>query len=85
VVLGVVNDPMRGETFVAQRARGATLNGEPIKVSDTDERIRALIATGFPYDRAEMSEAIELFGRLAATTRGMRRLGGSSRTTEEKF
>jgi myo-inositol-1(or 4)-monophosphatase len=78
VVLGVVHDPMRGETFVAQRGRGATLNGEPIKVSDTDEPIRALIATGFPYDRAEMPEALELFGRLAATTRGMRRLGSAA-------
>jgi myo-inositol-1(or 4)-monophosphatase len=47
-------------------------------VSDTDELIRALIATGFPYDRAEMPEALELFGRLAATTRGMRRLGSAA-------
>jgi myo-inositol-1(or 4)-monophosphatase len=78
VVLGVVHDPMGEETFVAQRGRGATLNGDPIRVSDTDELIRALIVTGFPYDRAEMPEALELFGRLAATTRGMRRLGSAA-------
>ena len=78
VVLGVVHDPIRQDTFVAERGRGADLNGEPIKVSDTDELIRALIATGFPYDRAEMPEALELFGRLAATTRGMRRLGSAA-------
>jgi len=78
VVLGVVHDPMHEETFVAEQGRGATLNGEPINVSDTDELIRALIATGFPYDRAEMPEALELFGRLAATTRGMRRLGSAA-------
>ncbi len=30
VVLGVVHDPMREETFVAERGRGATLNAEPI-------------------------------------------------------
>src|SRR5919205_326211 len=35
VVLGVVHDPMREETFVAERGRGATLNGRPISVSDT--------------------------------------------------
>jgi myo-inositol-1(or 4)-monophosphatase len=75
VVLGVVHDPMGEETFVAEQGRGASLNGEPIRVSDTEEMIQALIATGFPYDRAEMPEALELFGRLAATTRGMRRLG----------
>ena len=78
VILGVVHDPMGEETFVAERGRGATLNGGPIKVSDTEELIRALIATGFPYDRAEMPEALELFGRFAATTRGMRRLGSAA-------
>ena len=78
VVLGVVHDPLGEETFVAERGRGATLNDQPIKVSDTDELIRALIATGFPYDRSEMPEALELFGRLAATTRGMRRLGSAA-------
>ena len=78
VVLGVVYDPMGEETFVAERGRGATLNGQPIKVSNTGELIRALIATGFPYERAEMPEALELFGRLAASTRGMRRLGSAA-------
>ena len=78
VVLGVVHDPMHEETFVAEQGRGATLNGEPINVSDTDELIRALIATGFPYDRVEMPEALELFGRFAATTQGMRRLGSAA-------
>jgi myo-inositol-1(or 4)-monophosphatase len=78
VVLGVVHDPMGEETFVAERGRGATLNGGPIKVSDTDELIRALFATGFPYDCAEMPEALELFGRFAATTQGMRRLGSAA-------
>ena len=78
VVLGVVHDPMGEETFIAERGRGATLNGQPINVSDTGELIRALIATGFPYDRAEMPEALELFGRFAAATRGMRRLGSTA-------
>jgi myo-inositol-1(or 4)-monophosphatase len=78
MLLGVVHDPIREETFVGERGRGATLNGDPIRVSDTDELIRALIATGFPYDRAEMPEALELFGRFAATTRGMRRLGSAA-------
>jgi myo-inositol-1(or 4)-monophosphatase len=78
VVLGVVYDPIREEAYVAERGGGATLNGEPIRVSDTDELIQALIATGFPYDRPKMPEALELFGRFAAITRGMRRLGSTA-------
>jgi myo-inositol-1(or 4)-monophosphatase len=78
VVLGVVHDPMREETYVAERGGGASLNGEPIKVSDTEELIGALIATGFPHDRTEMPEALDLFGRFAAISRGMRRLGSTA-------
>src|SRR5215213_2737268 len=78
VVLGVVHDPMREETFLAERGRGAMLNGRPISVSDTDEPIRALIATDFPYDRERMPETLELFGRFSALSRGMRRLGAAA-------
>ena len=78
VVLGVVHDPMKEETFTAERGEGATLNGQPIRVSDTDEPIQALIATGFPYDRAQMPEALELFGRFEGLTRDMRRLGATA-------
>jgi myo-inositol-1(or 4)-monophosphatase len=78
VVLGVVHDPMREETYVAERGGGATLNGEPIRVSDTGELIGALIATGFPHDRTEMPEALDLFCRFAVLTRGMRHLGSTA-------
>jgi myo-inositol-1(or 4)-monophosphatase len=78
VVLGMVHDPMREQTYVAERGGGATLNDEPIRVSDTDEPSRALIATGLPYDRKKMPEALELFGRFAVLARGMRRLGSTA-------
>jgi myo-inositol-1(or 4)-monophosphatase len=78
IILGVIHDPIREETYVAERGGGATLNDEPIRVSDTDELIQALIATGFPYDRPKMPEALDLFGRFAAITRGMRRLGSTA-------
>src|SRR5713101_4057602 len=51
LLFGIVHDPLREETFVAKQHRGATLNGEAIRVSPTDELNRALLATGFPYDR----------------------------------
>jgi myo-inositol-1(or 4)-monophosphatase len=49
--LGIVHDPVRDETFFAQRGRGATLNGAPIIVSAAGDLGEALLATGFPYDR----------------------------------
>ena len=78
MVLGVVHDPIREETYVAERGGGTILNGEPISVSDTDEPIRALIATDFPYDRERMPETLELFGRFSGLSRGMRRLGAAA-------
>jgi myo-inositol-1(or 4)-monophosphatase len=78
VVLGVVHDPMAGETYVAERGAGSTLNGESIGTSDTDELGRALLVTGLPYDRADMPPALELFGRIAMVSQGMRRLGSAA-------
>ncbi|HET7271378.1 MAG TPA: inositol monophosphatase family protein [Rubrobacter sp.] len=78
VVLGVVHDPMRDETFVAERGQGARLNGEPTSLSDTDELVRALVATGFPYDRDDVPAALDLFGRFSMLAQGMRRLGAAA-------
>ena len=78
VILGVVHDPMAQETYVAERGGGATLNGQPIGVSDTDELIRALLATGFPYDRDDLPAVVDLFGRFAVLTQSMRRLGSAA-------
>ena len=78
LVLGVVHDPMRDETFVAERGGGATLNGRPIRVSETDELIRALVVTGLPYDRDTMPAALQLFARFAVLTQGLRRLGSAA-------
>lgn len=78
VVLGVVHDPMREETFVAERGNGTALNGEPISVSQTDELVRALVVTGFPYDREEVPAALDLFGRFSMLAQGMRRLGSAA-------
>ena len=78
LVLGVVHDPIRQETYVAERGGGTILNGRPISVSDTEEPIQALIATDFPYERERMPETLELFGRFSALSRGMRRLGAAA-------
>jgi myo-inositol-1(or 4)-monophosphatase len=51
LLFGIVYDPVREETFVANRGRGATLNDETIHVSAVDALQRALLGTGFAYDR----------------------------------
>lgn len=50
-LVGVIYDPLRDETFAAAVGKGATLNGEPIRVSSVERLAMAFLATGFPYDR----------------------------------
>ncbi len=79
VVCGVVLDVARGELFVAERGRGATLEGQPIRVSPTAEPADALLATGFPWRAKERLEAyLASFGRLLAQVHDMRRCGSAA-------
>ena len=49
--VGVVHDPMRSWTFYAVRGQGAWRNGRALQTKETTELKKALLATGFPYDR----------------------------------
>ena len=61
------------------RGRGATLNGQPIKVSTTDRLDRALLATGFPYDiRERLPETLAPLDRMLGIAQGMRRAGSAA-------
>ncbi|MBI4346165.1 MAG: inositol monophosphatase [Elusimicrobia bacterium] len=50
-ILGGVYDPFRGELFLAEAGRGASLNGRRMAVSRVQRLSGALLVTGFPYDR----------------------------------
>jgi myo-inositol-1(or 4)-monophosphatase len=78
LVAGVVYDPLRDETFVAERGAGATLNGEPIGVTEAQALSESLVATGFPYDRSEETDNnLANLSRFILSVRGIRR-GGSA-------
>ena len=79
VLVGVVHDPMRNETFSAVRGRGATLDGLPIHPSDIERMDRALLCTGFPYDVREHPEGpAGLIARFLGMVQGIRRLGSAA-------
>lgn len=77
-IVGVVYDPMRDELFVAEKDKGATLNGEAIVVSATPRLIDAVLATGFPYDRVwHRDDNHREFCRLNLLSQGVRRFGSA--------
>lgn len=78
-VLGVVHAPALGVTWTAAEGRSATRNGEPCSVSTTATLADALVATGFPYDRAttdedNLREAVDIIPRV----QGIRRCGSAA-------
>ncbi len=77
--VGVVYNPMSGELFTAMRGAGAFLNGAPIHVSRTAQFQRALLGTGFPYDRATSARNnFDNFMNFKRTAQAVRRLGSAA-------
>jgi myo-inositol-1(or 4)-monophosphatase len=78
VELGVIYDPMREETFAAERGEGATLNGRRIRVSEIDDLNRALLCTGFPYDVRGREDFARHFNNFIMHGQAVRRDGSAA-------
>ncbi len=77
--LAAVYDPLLDELFAAVRGGGATRNGERISVSGEAQLDRALLATGFAYDRRQSRrENVEHFAAFLQAARAMRRDGSAA-------
>lgn len=79
VLAGAVYDPNRDELFSAARGGGASLNGEPLRVSAPEVLGRALIGTGFPFRFSHLSEPyLDSFRGVVAAFSDVRRGGSAS-------
>ncbi|WP_201977616.1 inositol monophosphatase family protein [Hymenobacter rubidus] len=79
LVVGVVHEVNRDESFRAVRGGGAFCNDQPIHVTDIPELNSALIATGFPYkDFGKMPAYLQLLGAFMSRSHGVRRLGSAA-------
>ncbi len=76
---GAVYDPFRREFFTAQKGKGAFLDGRRLKVSRVPSLSRALLVTGFAYDRAEKAEFYcGFFAEFMKLSHDVRRMGAAS-------
>lgn len=79
LILGAVYNPMMNELFLAERGKGATLNGEPIHVSTKSDFSKACLVTGFPYKWPDAEEhPIKVFERFVLEGLPIRRLGSAA-------
>ena len=78
VMVGVVHDPVHGETFTAVQGAGAWCNGERLRVAGAPELATALVGTGFSYDAVERGRQAALLARLLPAVRDVRRAGAAA-------
>ncbi len=78
-LLGLVFDPLQNEMFKALRGRGATLNGQRIHVTEEAALERAMLVTGFPYDRwTNPDNNYTEFGHFLRRARAIRCVGSAA-------
>ena len=78
IEFGVVYDPLRDETFAAERGHGATLNERRIRVSSIEKLNSAMLCTGFPYDVRERPYFARHFSNFTLEAQAVRRDGSAA-------
>src|SRR5579871_651218 len=76
IVSGVIYQPITQELFIAEKGKGAYLNGKKLSVSSTNHVDNAVMATGFPYDVDKNPlSCIDRFAMIQGKGIPIRRLG----------
>lgn len=79
MISGVIHSPITKEVFIAEKNKGAFLNGKKITVSKIKNMNSALAVTGFPYYIREDSKRVMTnFKEIMMHAQGIRRLGSAA-------
>jgi len=79
LVVGVIHDPVRGQTYAASKGSGADRDGRPLRVSPAAQLGESLVATGMPTAfAADSDRQLALMGRMSTGTHSVRRTGSSA-------
>lgn len=79
LVVGVIYNPISGETFGATRGQGASLNGRVILASSANRLHDSLIATGLPtLFEPDAARTLAFFRRMSVGTHSIRRTGSTA-------
>lgn len=78
VVLGVIHDPMVGETWTVERGGPAMLDGRPVRASARDTLEESILFVGCGKDDEALRTGIERFRRASVRARKMRMMGSAA-------
>ncbi len=77
-LIGVLNDPRRGDVYTGVVGQGAWLNGAPIRTSEIDAAENAVLCTGFPVSMETSVEAIHSHTARVRAFKKVRMLGSAA-------
>ncbi|MCX6874641.1 MAG: inositol monophosphatase family protein [Verrucomicrobia bacterium] len=78
MVVGVIHDPMVGETWTVGKGGPALLNGRPIHASQRDNFADSILFVGCGKDEEALRTGIERFHRASLRARKMRMMGSAA-------
>ena len=79
LVVGLIHNPLTGQTFAGSRGQGAHLDGQPLQVSSSATLRESLISTGLPtHFEADADRSLEYLRRMSVGTHSFRRTGSAA-------
>jgi myo-inositol-1(or 4)-monophosphatase len=78
IVVGVIHDPMVGETWTVEQGGPALLNGRPIHASQRDSLEQSILFVGCGKDEDALRTGIERFRKASLRARKMRMMGSAA-------
>ncbi|TXR54764.1 inositol monophosphatase family protein [Reinekea thalattae] len=76
--VAVVHNPFTEETFSAIQGKGALLNGQAIQPSGKNQLHRAIVATGFPYQKDNIDPILKRVEYVLKNCADLRRIGAAA-------
>ncbi len=78
IVVGVIHDPMVGETWTVEKGALAFLNGQPISTSKRATLAESILYVGCGKDDAALRTGMDRFQRASLRARKMRMMGSAA-------
>ena len=78
IVVGVIHDPMVGETWTVEKGGPAMLNGKPIKVSAREKLTESILFVGCGKTEEALKTGMERFRKASIKARKMRMMGSAA-------
>jgi myo-inositol-1(or 4)-monophosphatase len=78
IVVGVIHDPMVGETWSVEKGSPAMLNGKPIQASKRQDLAESILYVGSGKDENSLRTGVDRFHKASLRARKMRMMGSAA-------